>query len=48
MSYSAESLQTLSEEVREVKVAKTAIGWGLEELEVAARMAQADIDSDDE
>jgi len=29
-------------------VTKTAIGWGLEELEVAARMAQADIDSDDE
>ncbi|KZV84436.1 SHQ1-domain-containing protein [Exidia glandulosa HHB12029] len=44
----AESLSALGREVGETEVGKGAVGWPLEELELAAKMAEADIDSDDE
>lgn len=44
----AESLAGLGREVTGAVVGKGEIGWPLEELELAARMADADIDSDDE
>jgi hypothetical protein len=41
-------LQSLADDVRAMKIEKSDIGWHLDDLELAARMVQADIDSDDE
>ncbi|KAH7107471.1 SHQ1-domain-containing protein [Auriculariales sp. MPI-PUGE-AT-0066] len=45
---SAESLSELAAEVKITQVQKADIGWNLEELELAARLAVTEVDSDDE